>query len=84
MAGGSVAVDMHYVLCDGVSAVRSWAEVENVGEAPQTLDYITSFAYYGVSDGVEGSFEDKMLFDIPITPGTASCNGIGKAPGSWG
>ena len=65
MAGGSVAVDMHYVLYDGVSAVRSWAEVENVGEAPQTLDYITSFAYYGVSDGVEGSFEDKMLFDIP-------------------
>ena len=65
LAGGGMLADMHYVLYDGVPAVRSWVDVKNVGEEPQVLDYITSFVYYGVSDGVSGSFENNVLFDIP-------------------
>lgn len=65
MAGGGMAVDMHYVFFDGVPAARCWAEVTNCGENAQVLDYLTSFAYYGVSDGLSGSFEDNALFDIP-------------------
>ena len=65
MAGGGVAADMHYVFYDGVPAARCWVEVTNCGESAQVLDYVTSFAYYGVSDGLSGSFEDNALFDIP-------------------
>ena len=65
LAGGGMAVEAHYRFFDGVPAVRCRFDVKNCGGQPQVLDYITSFAYYGVSDGLCGSFEDSVLFDIP-------------------
>lgn len=64
MAGGQLAVDMHYVLYDGVPVTRTWVQIVNTGEKPQMLDYVTSFCYYGVSDDVEGCFDEAVFFDM--------------------
>lgn len=42
-------VCMNYRFYDNASVVRSFAEVTNISEEEQTIDYISSFAFYGMA-----------------------------------
>ena len=65
LAGDGLAAAVHYRFYDGVPAVQCCTAVENTGSFPVVLDYLTSFCYYGVSDGMAGSFEDDALISFP-------------------
>ncbi|NLO85137.1 MAG: alpha-galactosidase [Clostridiales bacterium] len=49
----------------GLSLTRCWKEIENVGNEPQGLEYISSFALTGISkEGIKPD-EEKLLMHIP-------------------
>ena len=50
---------------DGISVVRSWTEVENIGSEIQTLEYVSSFALTGLGKGGLESRDNKLRLSIP-------------------
>ena len=50
---------------DGISVVRSWTEVENIGSETQTLEYVSSFALTGLGKGGLESRDNKLRLSIP-------------------
>ena len=44
-------VTSHYQFFDGISVIRSWTELENKGGETHPIEYVSSFAYTGLSRG---------------------------------
>lgn len=55
----------HYQFYDGISAVRVWTDVKNVGAEPQGLEYISSFALTGIEKEGVLSTDDKLKVWFP-------------------
>lgn len=55
----------HFQFFDGISVVRSWTEVKNVGEEAQGLEYVSSFALTGIEKEGLLSRDEKMEVWIP-------------------
>ncbi len=49
LSDGKTNVCMHYRFYNNTSVVRSFAEVTNISEEEQTIDYVSSFAFYGMA-----------------------------------
>lgn len=62
LTDGRLEAAVFYEFCAGVPVVRCWNRVVNRSDEPVTLDYVTSFAYYGLTDGLEGNWEDRTAF----------------------
>lgn len=62
MSDGCMNVTLHYRFYDGVAALRTWTTVENVGNEPLGLEYVSSFSYTGL-DGGEG-YRDADSLEI--------------------
>ena len=55
----------HIQFHDGISVIRSWTEITNLGEEAQGLEYVSSFALNGIDkEGLE-EFDEKMELWIP-------------------
>lgn len=48
-------VTLFYQFFESVPVVRCWNQIVNITDNPVVLDYITSFAYYGLTDEVNGT-----------------------------
>lgn len=63
------AVEMRWQFMDGLPMIRMQNTVTNSGSEPQTLEYISSFAYTGIEKEQAGdrfiSSDDKMSLVIP-------------------
>lgn len=55
----------HFQFFDGISVVRSWTEVKNVGEEAQGLEYVSSFALTGIEKEGLLPRDEKMEVWIP-------------------
>lgn len=64
MGNGSLTADMHYQFYDAAAVVRCKAVLTNHGDEPFAIDYISSFAYYGLSHGCE-NWDQESWFYIP-------------------
>lgn len=51
LAGNRLEATLHYRLYTGIAALRAWCEVKNASDALLGLEYVSSFAYYGLDDG---------------------------------
>lgn len=51
LADSDARVTLHYELYSDISCVRSWSEIENISENPIGVEYISSFAFNGLSTG---------------------------------
>ncbi len=58
-------VTSHFQFFDGISVVRSWTEVKNVGEEAQGLEYVSSFALTGIEKEGLLPRDEKMEVWIP-------------------
>ena len=58
-------VKVNYRFYTDIPVARCWTEVTNIGHKAEVLDYITSFAYYGLTDQWLVSFENAARFYIP-------------------
>lgn len=56
---------VHYQLYDGLPLLRAWTEVVNTGQAPATLEFVSSFCLTGLSGGGELPWDRKSLVHIP-------------------
>jgi len=61
-----IAVVQHYQLYDNISAVRAWSEVTNICDERVGLEYISSFAFTGLSE------EDARVF-LPHNSWCSEC-----------
>ncbi|GCE15278.1 glycoside hydrolase family 36 protein [Tengunoibacter tsumagoiensis] len=64
----------HLQLFSGLSCLRSWTEVRNDGPVPQTIEYISSFAYYGFAKEGEQNWDQRMQCSVPYS----TCLGEGQ------
>ena len=53
LTNGKMNVTVHYQFYTDIAGVRAWTEVENIGEAPLGLEYVSSFSYTGIDDGIQ-------------------------------
>lgn len=58
-------VTSHIQFYTGVSAVRSWTELENRSGRDRHIEYVTSFAYFLASFSGSTHWKDKMRLRIP-------------------
>ncbi len=49
LSDGMTDVCMNYCFYDNASVVRSFAEITNIGNEEQTIDYVSSFAFFGMA-----------------------------------
>lgn len=61
----NLQVTSHLQFYNGISIVRSWTKVENNGEEPVGLEYVTSFALTGIAKEGEQPYNEKMEIYIP-------------------
>lgn len=55
----------HFQFFNGISVVRSWTEVKNIGNKIQTLEYVSSFAITGIEKEGLLSQDNKLELLIP-------------------
>jgi alpha-galactosidase len=60
-----VNVTIHYQFYDNIKIIRAWSEVKNVGDTPQGIEYISSFALTGITKEGKLPEDRKMLIHIP-------------------
>lgn len=73
LADDRMLVVVHYQFYNGISAVRSWCELENISAQPIGLEYVSSFAYTGFDDGALPA-EEKIRVFIPHNAWLAEMN----------
>ncbi len=64
MSDGAVQATMHYRFYDTAAVVRSYATVENLSDKPFTIDYVSSFSYFGLAQN-HPSWDDDTFVYIP-------------------
>jgi len=55
----NLQVVCNYQFYDGISVVRSWCEVKNLGDNVVGIEYITSFALFGLDIGALSSYDQS-------------------------
>ena len=68
-----VTVTSHIQFYDGISTVRSYTEVKNVGDEPQGIEYISSFALTGIEKEGEKPADKKLRVHIPFNGWQREC-----------
>lgn len=59
LSDGRINVTVYYQFYNGIAALRTWTVVENVSAEALGLEYLSSFSYTGLDDGVsEGAAQD--------------------------
>lgn len=58
-------ITCHFQFYDNISIVKSWSVVENKGEAPIGLEYVSSFALTGIDKEGDAGRDDKLRLHIP-------------------
>lgn len=58
-------VSSHYQFYDGISIVRAWTEVVNLGQEEQGLEFVSSFCINGIEKEGLLSSDDKLELRIP-------------------
>ena len=64
LSNGKTDVCMNYRFYDNASVVRSFAEVTNISEEEQTIDYISSFTFFGLAR-TNGAWDKETYLSIP-------------------
>ena len=62
---GRLLATTHIQFYDGIPVARFWNCVLNQSDQPVTLDYVTSFVYYGLSVDCSGCWDDNSYLYIP-------------------
>ena len=62
LSDGALEVILYYQFYYHAAVVRCYTTVTNTKETPFTIDYITSFAYYGLSAGCEKWDQESQLY----------------------
>ncbi len=57
-------VTCHWQFYDGVSAVRAWTSVKNVGQQAVGLEYVSSFALTGLAKEGAGEWDEKTRLHV--------------------
>lgn len=60
-----LSVKQFYRFYDDCATVRSWCDITAISDEPQTLEYVSSFAYTGIDFGGENHPKDKMAVMLP-------------------
>jgi alpha-galactosidase len=55
----------HYQFFNGIGAIRAWTQVENISNAEQGIEYISSFKLVGFDKEGDGNWQDKIKVQIP-------------------
>ena len=74
---------VHFQFYNGISAVRSWTVVKNIGNEPLGLEYISSFSYVGIDEG-DAPLDDRMRILIPHNAWCREVNWHAYTPGELG
>ena len=56
---------LHYQFYTGISAVRSWAVIENISRENTEIEYVSSFSFTGIDAGSQMTANEKMRIYIP-------------------
>lgn len=63
LTNGAISATIHYQLYQSVQLMRSWTEIRNNSDEEFSLEYLTSFVYYGLSkDGNPDWSKDSFLY----------------------
>ena len=73
LADDTLVVTVHYQFYNGVTALRCWSVLTNIGDNNLGLEYVTSFAYLGFDDGDKHP-NDKINVYIPRNSWSKECN----------
>ena len=74
---------VHYQFYKGVSALRAWTAVTNIGDKPIGLEYISSFSYIGIDEG-DLPLDERMRILIPHNAWCREANWHAYTPGELG
>ncbi|MBQ8408735.1 MAG: alpha-galactosidase [Clostridia bacterium] len=73
LADSTMAVTVHYQFYKNTAAVRSWSVVKNIGNEDIDLEYVSSFAYTGLEDGIANPHESVNVY-IPHNSWCRECD----------
>lgn len=65
LSDGCINATVYYQFYNDIAVVRSWTVVENKGEIPAGIEYVSSFAYTGLDDGECLGAEQNIRVAIP-------------------
>ena len=65
LTGDGLETLLRYRFYTGIPAAQCTVTVKNISDKELVLDYITSFCYYGVTDGYDEKWEQSAMFYIP-------------------
>jgi alpha-galactosidase len=54
----------HFQFCDGIAVVRCWTVVENIGTQAIGLEYVSSFALTGISQGLSENWSQRSRLHL--------------------
>ncbi len=74
---------VHYQFYKGISALRAWTAVTNIGDKPLGLEYVSSFSYIGIDEG-DLPLDDRMRILIPHNAWCREANWHAYTPGELG
>ena len=65
LIGAPLKATVNYQFYTGISAVRSWVEVENISDSDVGLEYVSSFSLTGINEYELTVPETEMMLYIP-------------------
>lgn len=71
--GGGLSVTSCFQFLRKLSAFRCWTIIKNVGTETVTIEYVSSFAIKGVSQGGVESWDTKMRLHVPDNSWCGEC-----------
>jgi alpha-galactosidase len=71
--GGGLIVSSYFQFLGNLPACRTWTVVENTASEAITIEFVSSLALFGLSQGGTGSWQDKMRLHIGDNSWCAEC-----------
>ena len=71
--GGGLVVNSCFQFLGNLPACRTWTVVENAGSEELRIEFVSSLALFGLSQGGAGSWQDKMRLHIADNSWCAEC-----------
>jgi alpha-galactosidase len=71
--GGGLSVSSHFQFLGKLPACRAWTVVENAGTEESQIEFVSSLAFFGLSYGGTGSWQDKMRLHVADNSWCAEC-----------
>ena len=65
LEGRGLEVTLHYQFVEGTGVLQSWIEILNLGDEPQTIEYVSSFALTGFCREGLRPYQEKTRIHIP-------------------